>query len=535
MKILTLMVTLVGLMAATLPTQAQTNKFDITEYSVEGNTLLTSPDIAKRLSPFTGSGREVGDVTQAVEALKSMYHTAGFAAVQVTAPEQTLSSGKVLLKVLEDKISAIEVSGNSAFDADNIRASLPTLQLSMSLNAKDLEAAIALANENSAKQVSVNVQPGAKAGDIITTINVIEDRISKFVATFDNTGSDATGLNKIGLSYQNANLFNSDHSLTLQLSGSLENLDKVYSVSLGYHIPFYQEGVSADLIAAYSSSSGQNGNLYFSGKGSVLGARLNYPRPSVGDIRQKLIAGFDIKDSESVSGPMITPITEAPISLSYAAQITRPEYQGSASATYITNTTGGAHDQADDYYNKTKGTGARAPASGPASSNFPSTDWQALRLNGSAGFALPKDWQAKIGINAQFSSDLLLPSEQFGAGGATSVRGYPERILSGDQGYSANFEIYTPELNKYLDLPDTSLRGLVFWDVGGISKNDNPLPVGTNGADNIEGIGLGLRLTYKKATTLKLDVGWAQKKAGSIPVTVKQGDSYGNLAMAVVF
>jgi hemolysin activation/secretion protein len=271
----------------------------------------------------------------------------------------------------------------------------------------------------------------------------------------------------------------------------------------------------------------------------VLGARLNYPLPSVGDIHHKLIAGIDYKDSQSVTGPNglpeSAPITETPLSLSYAAQVARPEFQGNVSATYITNIPGGPNGFDDNYYNKAKQTGARKPQSYNLSSNFPSTNWQALRLNASGGFPLPQDWQGRIGINSQFSNDLLLPSEQFGAGGVSSVRGYPERIISGDQGFSTNFELYTPELSKLLDWPNASLRGLLFWDLAGTSLNDSPLPATGKSQNTIEGVGLGLRLSYKKDTTVKFDVGWAQKTAGTLPLVVNPGDIKANVAVAHVF
>ena len=511
------------------------DKFDITEFVIDGNTLLLGQVIQQWLSPFTGVGRDMSHINKAVLALRSLYNDSGHPLVQVVAPTQTVVAGKVVLKVIEDKITAIEVRGNSAFGADNIRASLPSLRTGKSLNARQLEAAIALANENSAKQVAVNVQTGNQPGDISTTINVTEDKISKWVATYDNTGNEATGFNKIGLTYQNANLFNRDHALTLQYNSSLSHIDDVYSLSVGYHVPFYSYGVSADLIAAYSSSSGQNVNLYFSGKGTVLGARLNYPLPSMGDIRQKLIVGADIKNSESVAGPLVTPISEMPFSLTYQAQVTRPVFQGSASAALVTNFGGGSHGSADDYYNPVTGFGARAPVSGPESNRFPSSHWRALRLNASGGFALPKDWQARVGINTQYSYDLLLPSEQLGAGGAGSVRGYPERVISGDKGYTANLELYTPELNKYIPLPDSSLRALLFWDAGGVSINDQPLPVGINGSSSISGLGMGLRLTYKKNTTFKADMGWAQKTVGQAPLVTKRGNKQGNVSMSVAF
>ncbi|MBI5438830.1 MAG: ShlB/FhaC/HecB family hemolysin secretion/activation protein [Nitrosomonadales bacterium] len=520
------------------PAMAEPVKFDISEFSVEGDTLLSLSDdeIQRTLAPFIGKGRDMADVNKAAEALRTLYHDAGYSIVQVIPPVQTITKGKVVLKVVEDKIISIDVKGNVAYDADNIRASLPPLQMGKSINANELEAAIALANENSAKQVAVNIRPGAQLGDINTRIDVTEDRISKFVATYDNTGSSATGFNKVGLTYQNANLFDRDHALALQYNGSADYLDKVYSFSLGYHIPFYGQGLSVDLIAAYSSSSGQNVNLYFSGKGTVFGARLNYALASMGDIRHKLIFGADYKDSQSIASLLVTPITEIPVSLTYYAQVARPEFQGNGSVAFVTNIRGGPHGATNDYYNQTTGLGARIPASGGASTIFPGTNWNILRINGSGGFALPEDWQARVAVNGQFTRDLLLPSEQFGAGGATaSVRGYPERIISGDEGYTANFELYTPDLNKYMNMQESSLRALVFWDYGSVSLNDKPLLAGMSRRTNIDGLGLGCRSTFMKDFNLKLDVGWARKQVGSAPLTVYRGDAFGNIALSVTF
>ncbi|MBI5438223.1 MAG: hypothetical protein HY936_04640 [Nitrosomonadales bacterium] len=224
-----------------------------------------------------------------------------------------------------------------------------------------------------------------------------------------------------------------------------------------------------------------------------------------------------------------------PASLTYYAQVARPEFQGNGSVAFVTNIKGGQHGATTDYYNQTTGLGARIPASGGASTIFPGTNWRTLRVNGSGGFALPEDWQARVGVNGQFSRDLLLPSEQFGAGGATAfVRGYPERIISGDEGYTANFELYTPDMNKYLSMPESSLRALMFWDFGGVSLNDKPLPVGMKRMTNINGLGLGFRLTHRKDINLKLDVGWAQKQVGYAPLTVYRGDAFGNVSLSII-
>lgn len=517
------------------PTPSAALHFEIKGFVVRGNSLLPDAQVQAAVAPFVGAQRSLSDVQSAADALRRLYSAQGYTVVQVIPPQQTLQDGVVQLQVVEDKVVTINVTGNSQYDSDNIRASLPALRQGASLNAHAVEAAILLANENSAKQVALNVQPGQRPGEIATTIQVSEDRISKWSATYDNTGAANTGVNKIGLVYQNANLFNRDHALTLQYNGTTENIDKVYSLSAGYHLPLYARGLSLDLMAAYSSSSGQNVNLYFSGKGTVLGARLNQALPSWGPLHHKLSYGLDYKDSQSVSGPLSTPITETPLSLSWAAQWANPSWQGSLSLSHLHNLPGGPHGAQSDYYDATSGLGARIPLAGPGSLNQPTPQWTLWRLNANAATALGADWQLRANLSAQQSSHLLLPSEQFGVGGASSVRGYPERIAAGDSGHSLNLELYSPELAKTLNLPNASLRALLFWDLGRASLNDSPLPAGLSDSVAVEGLGLGLRLTLGKNLSAKWDMGWAQKAAGAAPTQVRSGDTTSAVALAYSF
>lgn len=512
---------------------AESVKFDISEFSIEGNTLLSLTDgkVQDALAPFIGKGRDMSDVNKAAEALRNLYHDAGYSVVQVVPPVQTVTSGKVILKVVEDKIVAIDVKGNSAYGADNIRASLPPLQMGGSLNANRLEAAIVLANENSAKQVAVNVRPGAQLGDINTRIDVTEDRITKFVTTLDNTGSSATGNGKLGFAYQNANLFDLDHALTLQYSGSPSSMGSTGSLSAGYHAPLYEYGLSMDLIAAYSSSTTQNGAIYFAGKGTVLGARLNYPLTSLGELRHKLIAGLDYKDTKNnftACAGTCGSITERPVSIAYHAQMARPEFQGSGSISWVTNLTGGSKNGPLDYQN------ARPTVPGP----FVATpNWDVWRINATGALPLPLDWQVRATVNGQYSKDLLIPAEQFGAGGITSnVRGYPERAVAGEKGYTANVELYTPDLNNYLGMDEGSLRALVFWDTGSVTVNDQyPAAMNINTTTNLYSYGLGVRLAYRKDLNLRADIGWAQRQVPFGAGLTRNNDVRGHFALSYIF
>jgi len=510
---------------------AQLVKFDVAEFTVEGNTLLPVDKVQSALAPFVGAGREMSDVSKAADALRTLYQDAGYSVVQVIPPMQTITNGKVVLKVVEDKIIAVDVAGNKAYSAENIRASLPVLKIGDSLNAKRLEAAIVLANENSAKQIAVNVQPGVKLGDINTRIDVTEDHLTKYVATLDNSGSASTGYAKAGFAYQNANLFDRDHALTLQYSGSPSLIDKVYSFSGGYHIPLYQYGVSVDFLAAYSNSSittpnGAN-NIFFAGKGSILGARLNYALPSAGELRQKVIWGFDYKDTNNIFTGCVAPcgsITETPLSLTYFAQMNTASLQGSGSVSFLQNLGGGWHGKWSDY----------------RAARFAYTDisakpnWNVLRATGTVAVPLPQDWQARAQVNSQFSRLMLISAEQIGAGGAASVRGYAERVAAGDYGFVANFELYSPDLNKYANLPNGSVRALVFWDVASVSVNDQwAATIARN--TNLSSVGFGARVSYDKNLSIKVDVGFAQQPLPGATKPVRRHDAAGHAAISYLF
>ncbi len=501
--------------------------FEIRAFEVVGNTLLDAATVQATLQPFTGPGRAVADVTRAAEMLRMRYQAAGYTVVQVMAPEQVLTGGVVKLKVQEDRVTAIEVQGNKQYSADNIRASLPVLVRGNSLNAKQLEAAISLANENAAKQVAVNVQPGSQPGDLIARVDVSEDRLSRWMVGMDNTGAAATGYAKLNVAYQHANLFDRDHALALQYTASPDALDKIGSVNLGYHLPLYPSGVSLDFIAAYSSSATQNGAIYFSGKGSVLGARLNYPLPTLGDWRHKVILGADYKANTNSFTACTAPcgsVTERPFSLAYAAQLTKPSVQGAGSVTWVSNLPGGSQGSYLHYQ------AARATVAG--ATLLPTPNWRLWRANVSGSVSLPLDWQMRAALNGQYSRDLLLPAEQLGVGGMATVRGYPERVVAGERGYYGNLELYTPDLNQYWKLPDDSVRALLFWDTARVSVNDQPLAWSHSA---ISSYGIGVRVVHRRDVTVKLDLGWPQQSVPYLGSVIKKNDVRGHIAISLVF
>lgn len=505
-------------MAFSVCAWGQEARFTIADYDLEGVTLVPLAQLDTLLAPHKGEGRSMEDVNAAAESVRKAYENAGYPVVKVFPPQQQTDSGVIRLKVIEGEIRGVQVKGNSFYDESNIRNSLPPLQEKAKPNAKRIIASIAAANENPAKQVAVNFQAADEVGQIDAVVNVTEDRPEKFTVGLDNTGSRSTGVRRLNLGYQNANLFNLDHMLSLQLGTSPDHPERSNSLSLGYRVPFYQAGLSLDVVASVSRSKTPSnmpmglpgGGLQLNeiiGDGYTVGIRLNQALPSAGEYRHRLVYGFDYKhyDNEcrgsqnGVIGKVdCFQITAQPLSLTYGGTLNRADLQLNTSVGYFANLPGGPDGGSGAYDELLRGA---------------KNDWKALRLGVTAAVPLGNDFQFRAGFAGQYSESRLIPGEQFGLGGANSVRGYAERTISGDIGYSANLELYTPDFGSRIS-PDLSLRGVVFHDFGKISMVDRERRrlMKTNNENHLRSFGLGMRMGWKRDIAVKVDIGFPNKR-----------------------
>ncbi len=141
-----------------------------------------------------------------------------------------------------------------------------------------------------------------------------------------------------------------------------------------------------------------------------------------------------------------------------------------------------------------------------------------MRLDGYINYYLPKDWIVRGVMAGQFSDESLIVGEQFGIGGADSVRGFDERILTGDTGLRLTAEVWTPQAPF---LP--GLRALVFADIGHRHLNNNE--PGEVESDTISSAGVGVRYQWKENVSFTLDYGNALAKGKR----VKGGPDVGNV------
>jgi hemolysin activation/secretion protein len=475
-------------------------RFEIARFEVKGNTLLPPAQVEALLAPFSGKQRDFGDVQRALEALEAAYRDRGYNVVTVELPEQELNGGVVQLRVVETRIGRVSVKNNQYFDEANIRRSLPALQAGQTPNLKAVSANLRQGNENPAKQVTMKLQSGEKDNEVDAVLDVKDESPWKLMANADNTGTEATGKTHVGVILQNANLFGRDHLASLQYTTSAEEPSRVKVYGAGYHIPLYASGDSLDFYASYSNvDSGTITagafNLAVSGKGAVYGARYNQALAKRGELESKLSYGLDVKafkNSVQLEGTELgNDVTVHPLSISYQASLPIKQGEVGGQVTLLRNISGGSNGGQDAF------TLARTNAK---------ADYTILRFGGSITRALSNEWQLRAIVNGQYTSDALIPGEQFGAGGATSVRGFIEREIANDSGLGINLEAYTPNL---CSRAGWNCRLLGFYDSAYVHRN-KALPselVSTT----IASAGVGARFVLSTYVNLQLDYGHVTK------------------------
>lgn len=482
-------------------------KFRIVRFEIEGNTLLSTSEIERVVAPYTGEGKDFGDIQRGLEALEQSYRTHGYGTVQVILPEQDITRGVVRLQVVEPHIGKVTIEGNKYFNAANIRASLPTVKEGVVPSSQAIARNLQLLDEVPTKHTTVLLRSGDTDNEKDAVIKIQDEAPLRYFVTLDNSGTRQTGGDeRLGFGFQDSNLFNRDQTLTVQYQTSPTQMDDVKIFGAAYHVPLYALTSSLDFYGGYSNvNAGTLAGLFsVSGSGTIYGARYNFYLPKVGEYEQKIAAGLDYRAYENdvlFNGVEVVPnITVHPSSLTYSGLWRMSQAQLQFYVSVVQNLFPGGSDGSDADFKD-----SRVDAT---------ADYRLWRFGATYLQLLPKDWQLRANLNGQETSDALVLGEQFGFGGADSVRGFNLREVSNDVGYSTNLELYTPDFGSQVKLPweDVRLRALVFYDMGSVWRN-NPQP-GDPPDETGASVGLGWRLAVGKHFNLRTDWSYVVNAAG---------------------
>ena len=493
----------------------------IERFVVEGNTLLTQQEIDGALAPFLGPNKDFSDIQRALEALEERYRVRGWGVVQVSLPEQDISKGVVRFRVSEARLGKVVVEGNKHFSDANVRRSVPALVEGGTPNSRATGRSLQVAAENPAKQTTVLLRTAGEEREVDAVIRVTDEKPWRASVSLDNTGTAQTGKERLNLGYLHANLFDRDHVLTAQYITSPGRWSDVMIYGVGYRVPFYSLGSSLDVVAGYSDvDSGTVGNLFtVSGAGTIGALRWNQHLQRLTDYEHKMVYGLDYRAYQNqvvAQGVNVVPdITVHPVSAYYSG-IYRTTARELSFYVYVAqNVFPHGSDATDQAF---KATRADAKAA-----------YRLYRYQAAWVQLLPRDWQLRGTLNGQYSNDALVPGEQYGIGGADSVRGFNEREVVNDRGYRVSAELYSPDIGTTLKWEDARLRALAFFDAGGVRRNKAQPDELTS--EFISSAGAGLRFSWSKALNGRLDYAYVLNGGA----TQGRGDQRVHFSVALVY
>ena len=489
----------------------ETNYFDILEFQVEGNTKLTKMQVEAAVYPQMGEKKTISDVEKARESLEKAYHEAGYLTVLVDIPEQDVDKKIVKLNVTEGKVGTLRVRDSKYYTLGRIKELSPSVAEGEVPHFPTVQKDIARLNRTSDKRVT----PVMRAGKAFGTVDVdlkVEDNLPLHASLElnDRYTQDTSRLRLSGM-IRYDNLWQREHSLSLNFQTSPQNTSEVQVFSANYLMRFDESDLMLAMYGVKSNSSvAAIGGINILGKSTILGARLIKPLPGLDNFYHSISLGLDYKDIKQTvefGQTYNTPVTYMPLTAVYSGT-----WQDPSGITQLgTGVTFGFRGLvADDAEFKAKRWNT-------VTNTYAKPDFFVVKADLSRTQALPYGLQGYAKVDGQFSGDLLVPNEQYLAGGTDTVRGYLESQAAGDKAVHSTLELRSPQLFKNIAwLQDFKVVG--FYDIAQLTVIDPS--AGQTGKIVLSGAGIGMRTKAWNRINFNLDVATPLKGYG----VTKQGD-----------
>ncbi|MGH9354727.1 MAG: ShlB/FhaC/HecB family hemolysin secretion/activation protein [Terriglobia bacterium] len=480
-----------------------------------GLPLLADPGFTRQVKPFLGQPLTLADLHEINQLAAKWYRAHGQPFVSVTVPPQNVSTGVVQVLVTEYKVDNVTVKGNRHFSSSLLRSEsgiAPGETLTLPGVQRDLN----WLNANPFRTVTTVFEPGGTPGETDVVLKT-QDRLPvRVYSSFDNAGVRSLGLGEWSAGATWGNAFGLDQQLSYQFTRSTSGRYDAHALSWTIPLPWRDrllifgsyEGARPDVGANF----GENGQ---SGQASL---RYVHIFPGLSWLTQDVQIGYDFKATNNnleFGGLRVfaNQIDVDQFPVIYEAAATDP-YGQTTFENQLVMSPGGMTGANNSSAFETALPGARA-------------DYTYDRIGVTRVTRLPKRFSLVSRVMGQVSTRNLMYSEQLGAGGPGSVRGYYTDTALGSEGALLSQEIRGPALSfSRLFRNNSWVKGEmqpgVFWDYAHVSQAQ-PVPNEVSEAD-LSSIGLDLHLVASRYFNFNFDMGWQLHRAPGAGNRVALGD-----------
>ncbi len=462
----------------------------VQRYVITGSTVFSPEELAAVTQQYTGNVTLTA-IFQARSEITQLYLKKGYITTGAFIPEQSLRDGVVEIQVLEGVVEEIQVVGTRRLNPGYVQSRL-ALATGAPLNRDRLLQALQLLQQNQLiENLSAELSAGTRPGSNFLTVQVTEaDSFSTSLIT-DNQRSPSVGTDRRQLQVTEANLLGWGDSITLTYT----NTDGSNALDASYTLPL--SPYNTTLTLAYSTSGSR-----------VIESPFN----------QLNIDSGSYSYEASLRQPIIqTPTQELALGLAFSRRQSEATLLGRTIPFPSLGADGNGRsvvsalrfvqeftDRGSEQVIAARSQFSIGLSALDATINGSAPESQFVTWRGQAQYVrlLAPDTLLLVRTDLQLADRPLLSLEQFGIGGATTVRGYRQDLLLTDNGILATAEVRVPIL-RIPELP-LLLQVIPFVDVGtGWNSGLRPNPSNST----LLSAGLGLRLQVSNQLIARFDWG----------------------------
>ncbi|MBI3830755.1 MAG: ShlB/FhaC/HecB family hemolysin secretion/activation protein [Planctomycetes bacterium] len=466
--------------------------------AVDGVALLNTDEFKKRIEPFVGKPISLKAIKEIARVAILYCREQDRPFVNVSIPEQDITKGVLQILVVEGKVGKVDVEGNKWFRTKQFLSQIG-LKPGDSISEKRIIRDIDYLNQNAFRQVRPVFKPGTEPGTTELTLKVDDRFPVRFYAGYEDTGTQLTGIDRLitGFNWQNG--FQAGHEIGYQFAADIK-FEKLLSHSGYWRIPLPNRDKLALTWGITETAAPVNQDLNTTGLSWQAGLRYIKTLPHVGILRHDFQAGFDLKQTNNnleFGGTEIfaSEIRVAQLALSYHGG----EYDRWGNTTFALN---GFFSPGHSTAFQTGKAYKTARERTDPRYNYESVNFERI-------WKLPKGITLVNQVNGQLSDERLQSSEQLLLGGIGTVRGYDDRLISCDEGFSAGTELRSPFLLlgkiKNDDRFEGRMQFVAFWEYGlayNISHAANERKF-----TDLESVGGGIRFKLGNYLNVRFDYG----------------------------
>jgi len=394
--------------------------FVIRRIELSGATLL-SPSAKNRLTaPWINQCLDMARLTRLTDAVSDWYISRGYITSRAFLTEQDLSGGVLHLAVLEGKLQHIRLEG---VPDRTLKMTFPGLEGKI-LNLRDIEQGMEQLNRVRQRPVEIEILPGDRQGYSVVNLTATPEFPLSGSVSFDNSGQKSTGTGQLtGALYGNNLLGLADkwfisggRSSDFSNSKDAQNFAAGVSIPYGYGLLDYSYS-----WCNYLSTIDNNGYLWRS-TGDTETHRLtgSWVLFRNGEIKTGVSAGITHRINRNYLDDVLLATSSRKLS-SVSLGINHTQKIASGVATLNPTFTQGVPWLGAEDDNDKQG-------------DVPKAEFRKWSLNGSFQRPVADKLWWLTSVYFQWSPDRLYGSERLTLGGETSVRGFKEQYISGDNG-----------------------------------------------------------------------------------------------------